>query len=96
MYSYLFLNLAVLSLVIGACFLGARRLVNPKPLLKVMVALLAITAVFDSVIVGLNLVSYDTSKILGLYVGRAPIEDFCYAIVAAIVVPILWERGLKK
>jgi lycopene cyclase domain-containing protein len=52
------------------------------------------TAVFDSIIVGLSIVSYDPSKILGIFVGFAPIEDFFYALFACLVVPLLWN-GLK-
>ena len=53
--------------------------------------LLVLTAVFDSLIIWAGIVGYDTQKILGLYVGKAPIEDFFYAVLAVIIVPALWN-----
>ena len=54
------------------------------------VVLVALTAVFDNVIVGTGIVAYDETRILGLRVGVAPVEDFSYAIVAALALPALW------
>lgn len=53
--------------------------------------LLILTAVFDSMIIGFEVVGYDRAKILGAYIGQAPIEDFLYAIAAAVLVPALWH-----
>ena len=53
--------------------------------------LLVLTAVFDSIIIGAGIVAYDTDKILGLYIGFAPVEDFFYAILAILIVPALWN-----
>ena len=55
-----------------------------------LIALLILTTVFDSLIVGFGIVGYDTNKILGIYIGNAPIEDFFYAFLAVILVPTLW------
>jgi lycopene cyclase domain-containing protein len=55
-----------------------------------LVALVALTAVFDNVIVGSGIVAYDESRILGVRLGVAPVEDFSYAIVAALALPALW------
>lgn len=76
-------------------FFQWRRL-SVKNVFIIMSVLLILTAVFDSLIIALGLVTYDTAKILGVYIGKAPIEDFSYTIVAAIIVPLLWERGAKK
>ena len=62
-----------------------------KSWLITLVVLLVLTAVFDSIIVWAGIVGYDPQKILGLYVGFAPIEDFFYAILAVIIVPALWN-----
>jgi len=56
-----------------------------------LAVLLVLTAVFDSIIIGAGIVAYDTEKILGLYVGLAPVEDFFYAILAILIVPTLWN-----
>lgn len=55
-----------------------------------LVVLLALTAVFDNVLVGTRIVGYDEDLILGLKVGVAPIEDFGYAIAAALALPAAW------
>ena len=34
--------------------------------------------------------AYDPAKILGVRIGVAPVEDFSYAIVAALALPALW------
>jgi len=60
------------------------------PALAGLVVLLALTAVFDNVIVGSGIVAYDESRILGARLGVAPVEDFSYAIVAALALPALW------
>jgi lycopene cyclase domain-containing protein len=52
--------------------------------------LLLATAVFDNVMIGVGLVGYDQSKISGLYVGIAPLEDFAYPLAAAVLLPSLW------
>ena len=60
------------------------------PALAGLVVLLALTAVFDNVIVGSGIVAYDASRILGIRLGVAPVEDFSYTVVAALALPALW------
>ena len=60
------------------------------PALGGLVVLVALTAVFDNVIVGSGVVAYDSTRILGIRLGVAPVEDFSYAIVAALALPALW------
>jgi lycopene cyclase domain-containing protein len=55
-----------------------------------LAVLLALTAVFDNVIVGTGIVGYHPARILGLRIGVAPIEDFAYPIAAALALPALW------
>lgn len=57
-----------------------------------LTALLALTAVFDNVIVGLGVVAYNPDTLLGFYVYKAPVEDFSYALLAVYIVPALWNR----
>jgi lycopene cyclase domain-containing protein len=52
--------------------------------------LLVMTAVFDNVMIGIGLVGYDVSKISGVFIGIAPLEDFSYAVAALILLPSLW------
>jgi lycopene cyclase domain-containing protein len=52
---------------------------------------LLITAVFDNVMIGVGLVSYSPTAISGVFVGLAPLEDFAYALAAAVLLPSLWS-----
>ena len=51
-----------------------------------LLLLMLMTAVFDNLIVLAKIVSYDESKISGLKVLVAPIEDFAYTLV---LVPLM-------
>lgn len=52
--------------------------------------LLVMTAVFDNVMIGVGLVAYAPDRISGAFIGIAPLEDFSYAIAAAVLLPSLW------
>ena len=56
----------------------------------VLVVLLLMTALFDNVMIGIGLVGYDPELISGAFIGIAPLEDFAYAIAAAVLLPSLW------
>ena len=88
-FTYLILNLIFLACIAG---LFMQYLTKPnKAWWLTLLILIILTAVFDNVIVGLNIVGYDSQKILGWYIGKAPIEDFFYAILAVVIVPALWN-----
>lgn len=96
MYNYLLLNVGFMVILFLATLKLSRAGLTRRPLLLVLGILLLMTAVFDSLIIALGLVTYDSSRILGLYIIKAPIEDFSYTLVAGLLVPLLWERGAKK
>lgn len=54
------------------------------------VALAILTAIFDSVMIGLGLFSYDEAHLAGIHIGLAPIEDFAYPLACALLLPALW------
>lgn len=54
------------------------------------VALLLLTAVFDTVMIASGLFAYSDAHISGLRIGLAPIEDFAYPLAAVILLPALW------
>ena len=88
--TYLLLNIAVGALVFTV--LGVKRAVPKSPaIVWTLIILLAATAVFDSLIIWAGIVEYDESLILGLRIGAAPVEDFFYAILAAVMVPSIWR-----
>ena len=91
MATYLVLNLVFMAAVLGVLWrTGALRW--NKLMTGLLALLLVLTAVFDSMIVGYGIVGYDTTKLLGVYIGNAPIEDFFYAILVAVVVPMVWHK----
>jgi len=51
------------------------------------VVLLALTAVFDNVMIALDLFTYPPEHLSGLRIGLAPLEDFAYPLCAAFGVP---------
>lgn len=58
--------------------------------------LLVNTAIFDNLIIAAGLVAYDETRILGIRIGLAPIEDFLYAIAAVMVVASFWHIIARK
>lgn len=98
MTTYLWLALGVTVPVVVAALVvlvraGRRALL---PALTGLVTLLALTVVFDNLIVGTGIVGYDDARILGVRIGVAPIEDFSYAIVAALALPALWTLLTRR
>jgi len=94
--TYVILSVVVLAVLALICVPTLRR--HPaRPLVLTALALVALTAVFDNVIVGLDIVAYDDAKISGLRVPVAPIEDFAYALGAVLLVPTVWTwLGRRK
>lgn len=95
--TYWLLNLWFLvpaAMVFVAAFLvasrrgGAGRFVGAVA--AALIILLAFTAVFDNVMIGIGLVAYDPARISGAFLGAAPLEDFAYAIAAGLLLPSLW------
>ena len=92
--TYLILNALFLAVAVAIAAVAlARRLISGRFMLAVTLALaltLLLTAVFDNLMIGAGLFSYDPEHISGLFVGLAPIEDFAYPLAAAILLPALW------
>lgn len=94
--TYVVLNLVFLGVIIGG-LLAAKKLSWTPAMTGTMIILLVATAIFDSVLVGAGIVAYDEAKILGLRVGDAPVEDFFYAVLAGILIPIVWRwKGVSR
>ena len=55
-----------------------------------LIVLMVFTAVFDNLIIGAGIVAYDPTKISGVFIGIAPIEDFAYTLAAVLILPTLW------
>ena len=54
------------------------------------IALLVLTAVFDTLIIANGIVAYDDGQRIGLAVGLAPVEDFAYPLAGVLLVPAIW------
>ena len=94
MTAYLALNLVVLAGLLPGLIRFRHRL-SGRWLLIVLI-LFVMTAVFDNLIILAGIVTYDPSKLLGLYIGVAPIEDFFYPLVAALVIPVFWNERVER
>lgn len=55
-----------------------------------IIALVVLTAVFDTLMIAADLFYYAPETLVGIYIGLAPIEDFSYPLVGAILLPCLW------
>lgn len=88
--SYPLLTILVLGIFAIYGFL-MRRWILIRPLGFAALVLFTLTAIFDNVIIGTGIVAYDESKILGLKVLYAPIEDFASTAVAVLLVPTLFN-----
>lgn len=94
MYTYLLLN--VLFLVTLVMFIPKKF---KKPSLAWWITLYSVfllTLLFDPIIILLHVVAYDPTKILGFNLLGAPIEDFFYALYAACLIPLVWNRLGEK
>ncbi|GGD30933.1 lycopene cyclase domain-containing protein [Nocardioides daphniae] len=52
-----------------------------------LASLVVLTAVFDSVMIAADLFRFDESRLVGWFVGLAPVEDFAWPVAAVLVVP---------
>ncbi|KRB35720.1 UNVERIFIED_CONTAM: lycopene cyclase domain-containing protein [Microbacterium sp. SLM126] len=52
--------------------------------------LVALTAVFDNLMIAAGLFTYPEEHLSGLRIGLAPLEDFSYAVCAAFLVPAVF------
>ncbi len=90
-------------LQLAACFLAlaaiggialtlASRRRGPRPVAVVLtlVALLVLTAVFDTVMIASGLFHYSPDHLAGFHIGLAPIEDFAYPLAGVLLLPALW------
>ena len=93
--TYLALNLTFMFIAFVTLNLVSRK--SPwRAIGFTMLWMLLVTLVFDNVIIGLEIVGYDRTKISGILLGLAPIEDFAYTVVAVLAVSIIWTKLTKE
>ena len=61
-----------------------------------LLPMLLLTAIFDNAIIASGIVAYDPTKISGVMLGVAPIEDFAYTIATVAIVPSVWSAVLNR
>jgi lycopene cyclase domain-containing protein len=90
-------------LILNVVFLLTLIMFIPKDFKKpgsawwfTLAGLFVLTAIFDPLIIFLHIYAYTSTKILGIRLLGAPIEDFFYALYAACVVPMIWNRLGEK
>ncbi len=95
--TYLALNAAFLVAPVLLLVLALRKLSRsrrPAPLLTAggiaLAVVLVLTAVFDNVMIALDLFTYPPEHLSGVRIGLAPLEDFAYPLCAAFGVPAVF------
>ena len=85
--------LPALAIGIVAAARARRRTPHRHPFLRIaltLLVMLVLTAIFDNVMIAVGLFGYNPELISGAFFGLAPLEDFAYAIAAAVLLPGLW------
>jgi lycopene cyclase domain-containing protein len=96
--TYLLLSLCFLAgaaIVLGIALAVSRdrpRLLRrwTLPVALAGVVVLALTAIFDNVMIAAGLMTYADDRISGARLGLMPIEDFSYPIAALLLLPSAW------
>jgi lycopene cyclase domain-containing protein len=91
MHRYLLLNAAFVLLAGIVCWY-LRRHIRWSADLRVLAVMLALTAIFDTLWIHIGIFAYRPEYILGVFIGKAPVEDFAYSLVAAMLIPLLWRK----
>lgn len=58
--------------------------------------MLALTAVFDNIMIAIGLVGYNSELTNPARLGVAPLEDFAYTVAAVLLLPALWSLGRRS
>ncbi|NBU23526.1 MAG: lycopene cyclase domain-containing protein [Actinobacteria bacterium] len=93
--SYPMLTAIVLS-IFAIYAVIVRRHLRARPLIISGLVMMTLTLIFDNVIIGTGIVAYDQSKLSGIMLGYAPIEDFAYTLVALVLTPSLYEMFRRR
>lgn len=52
--------------------------------------LVALTVVFDSLMIAADLFRFEEEDLLGIRIGLAPLEDLAWPVAAGLLLPSLW------
>lgn len=90
MATYLILNTIFIVAILLLLKIKPHR--PGKAFLATFGILIVLTLVFDNIMISLSFFEYEPSKILGIKLWQAPVEDFMYAVLAVLLVPTLWQK----
>lgn len=90
------LAVAAVAGVLLTLLTPARRRVRLLPVIVTTLVLLALTVVFDSLMIAAGLFRYAPELLLGAHLWLAPIEDFAYPLAGAVLLPALWAFLLSR
>lgn len=90
--SSIFVAASLLAVVV----ISRLRNIQFKQMLLITIGMLFLTLIFDNLIIGMHIVTYSSQHILGIYLGKVPIEDFAYTLVAGTLIPSIWVIGKRN
>lgn len=93
--TYLLMGIGLVAISAAIAFV-LRKHLDARVLLWSGLVLIVMTSVFDNLIIGAGIVAYDDTKITGVMIGLAPLEDFSYTIAGMLLLPAVWNLLRKK
>lgn len=95
--TYIVLSLIVIALAAVVALVAGRGRTHFWPAVGLAaVVLILLTAVFDNIMIAVDLFRYGSEHLSGVTVGLAPIEDFAWPLVAVLLLPAIWEFTDRK
>ncbi|GAA4284392.1 hypothetical protein GCM10022261_19230 [Brevibacterium daeguense] len=95
--TYTAINIVFLAAAAAVALFGwTRRGIARLALLITAVALIALTIVFDNLMIRVGLFTYADPHISGITIGVMPVEDLSYTVFALLVLPALWELTARR
>ncbi len=91
MRSYVVLNWIVL-IILAVTFIVRKPAIIWKRFWILLIAMTCLTIIFDNLIISLHIVAYNPQHLIGIHLGKMPIEDLAYTIGACLLVPLLWGK----
>lgn len=98
MLTYSFLDIGMLAILALAIVFAARKfhISFRRYWILPLIILIILTLIFDNVILAFHIVDYSQAHILGIFIGKAPIEDFAYPIAAVFITRLIWQLMERK
>lgn len=90
--TYTLINLVFLVPALVLAVVGWRSgRVSRSALALTAIAMIALTIVFDNLMISVGLFTYAEDLISGIMIGAMPVEDLAYTVFAVLALPALWE-----